>query len=76
MGGAYGGKITRPAMLAIASALAAVRLNRPVRIVMSMQANMAVMGKRVPNASDYEVNTIFKKLRFINFELLEYLRLL
>lgn len=70
MGGAYGGKITRPAQLAIASALAAVRLNRPVRMVMSMEANMAAMGKRVPYASDYEVNIFgFKNLNVYYFGL-------
>nr|CAD7459505.1 unnamed protein product [Timema tahoe] len=46
MGGGYGIKITRPNFSAAACSLAAMDLGKPVRMVMTMEANMEVFGKR------------------------------
>lgn len=67
LGGAYGGKISRPTLIAAACALAAVKLQCPMRIVMSMQANMMAIGKRLPYASDYEVGVNdLGKIQYLN----------
>lgn len=55
VGGAYGAKITRSIQIAAATALAAFLLNRPVRFIMTIEANMMVCGKRYACIGDYEV---------------------
>lgn len=55
LGGGFGGKITRAPMIAGAVALAALKLQRPVAMRMSFEANMDMIGKRFPSAADYEV---------------------
>nr|CAD7412243.1 unnamed protein product [Timema poppensis] len=54
MGGGYGIKITRPNFAAAGCALAAMDLGRPVRMVMTMEANMEVFGKRAEVFTTYE----------------------
>jgi len=55
LGGAYGGKITPPSQLAVASALAAKNLRRPVRTALDLKTNMELVGKRSPYLIKYNV---------------------
>lgn len=55
LGGAYGGKGTRSAMVACACALVAHKLNRTATLVMPLVDNMAAIGKRQNCDFDYEV---------------------
>ncbi|XP_054726022.1 xanthine dehydrogenase [Anastrepha obliqua] len=54
LGGGYGGKATRSLPAACAAALAAFKLNRPVRFVQSIESMMNVLGKRWAFHSDYD----------------------
>lgn len=54
-GGAYGAKISRTNQVAAACALAAFLTNAPVRMVMSFEDNMYVIGKRNSSCNDYKV---------------------
>ncbi|KAF5284774.1 hypothetical protein FQA39_LY04499 [Lamprigera yunnana] len=55
LGGAYGSKISRANLIACAAALAAHKLQKPVKLWMPFTANMNVIGKRFPLSMDYEV---------------------
>ncbi|KAL1516706.1 hypothetical protein ABEB36_000583 [Hypothenemus hampei] len=55
LGGAFGAKITRNAFLAASVSLAAFKLRKPVRMWMTINDNMDVIGKRFPLYSTYEV---------------------
>ncbi|XP_060068194.1 uncharacterized protein LOC132548355 isoform X2 [Ylistrum balloti] len=55
LGGAYGAKISRNAMVSAAVGLAAHVTNRPVRMNMEFHTNMETMGKRFPFMANYQV---------------------
>ena len=55
MGGGFGGKESQPALLACACAIAAMRLNRPVKLRMDRDDDMIVTGKRHDLRADYRV---------------------
>jgi xanthine dehydrogenase molybdopterin-binding subunit B len=57
LGGAYGAKISRPNQIAAACAVAANKLNRPVRLVMDLASNMRMVGKRLPYLAKYKVRS-------------------
>lgn len=44
VGGAYGAKIVKPNQIAAAAAVAAVKYNRPVKVVMDLNSNMQMIG--------------------------------
>ncbi|TRY76734.1 hypothetical protein TCAL_11871 [Tigriopus californicus] len=56
LGGAYGGKINQPHFIAAACAVAANKVKRSVRLVLDLQTNMALCGKRVPYLFKYNVS--------------------
>ncbi|EDS40040.1 aldehyde oxidase [Culex quinquefasciatus] len=55
LGGSFGGKAARSTMIACACALAAHLSRRPVRLVMTLESNMAAIGKRYGLKSEYVV---------------------
>ena len=55
LGGAYGGKITRPNMVSSAAALAASLLNKPVRVTLDLNDCMEMVGKRFPWYAEYNI---------------------
>ena len=55
MGGGFGGKESQASHIAALAAIAAKKTNRPVRMVLNKDEDMAVTGKRHPFQSDYEV---------------------
>ena len=56
LGGAYGGKISQPNISAAACAVAATKLNRPVRLAMDLRSNMEMLGKRLPYLTKYKAS--------------------
>lgn len=59
VGGAYGIKLSRSTMGAVAAALVVQKLNRPCRFIQSLTTNTKALGKRLPCASDFEVSYAF-----------------
>jgi len=55
MGGGFGGKESQAAPFAAMAALAAKKLNRPVRIILTKDDDMIMTGKRNPFENVYEV---------------------
>lgn len=47
--------MNRPSILTTSCVLAAHKLRKPVRMGMSLETNMNVIGKRLPFSGDYEV---------------------
>lgn len=55
LGGAFGAKMYRNAYVSTAAALAAYKLRKPVKMILTCETNMKVIGKRFPLYVDYEV---------------------
>ncbi|KAJ3639859.1 hypothetical protein Zmor_003192 [Zophobas morio] len=55
LGGGFGAKISRNGLVSCATALAAWKLRRPVKVNLSFSDNVQAIGKRFPFSSDYEV---------------------
>lgn len=56
LGGSYGGKASRSSLIACSCALAAHLTRKPVRFIMSLEANMSSIGKRYGLISEYDVS--------------------
>jgi xanthine dehydrogenase/oxidase len=56
LGGGFGGKQFRPAVIGPAVALAAWKLDRPVRLMLDRNTDMAVVGKRHPYQSHFKAS--------------------
>lgn len=54
IGGGYGGKCTPAFFVAAATAVAAWKVNKPVRFVMDLKSNMNFIGKREPYLFKYK----------------------
>lgn len=71
LGGGYGGKATRAAWVASACAVAAYQTNQPVRVVLDLETDMRMFGKRLPYLSKYEVKvkcvSIYCKIHISEF---------
>ena len=57
LGGGYGGKLSYASPVAASAAVAAVKLNRPVRIVLDVETNMEMYGGRLPYLIEYKVSS-------------------
>ncbi|XP_075216126.1 xanthine dehydrogenase-like [Lycorma delicatula] len=55
LGGAYGSKISRNNQISAICALAAYLSRRPVRLILNIETNMQMVGKRFPCYIEYEV---------------------
>ena len=58
LGGSFGGKIALPQHLATAAAVAANKLQKPVRIWVPLEDNTRLLGKRSAYLFDYKVESI------------------
>ncbi|XP_050093113.1 uncharacterized protein LOC126576069 [Anopheles aquasalis] len=56
VGGSYGGKMTRAAMVACAAALATHKTKRPVRLIVPFETIMKAIGKRIGAHCEYSVH--------------------
>lgn len=55
LGGGFGGKEDQATAWAVFTALAAYKLKKPVKIILSRQDDMKMTGKRHPYKSDYKI---------------------
>ncbi len=55
LGGGFGGKEDQATAWACMSALAAYKLNRPVKLILKRQDDIRLTGKRHPYSSDYKI---------------------
>ncbi|NMB82799.1 MAG: molybdopterin-dependent oxidoreductase, partial [Ignavibacteria bacterium] len=55
LGGGFGGKEDQATAWAVMAALAAIKLRRPVKIILPRQEDMRMTGKRHPYSSDYKI---------------------
>ncbi|MCU7494356.1 MAG: molybdopterin-dependent oxidoreductase [Ignavibacteria bacterium] len=55
LGGGFGGKEDQANSFAAMAALSALKLNRPVKLVLSRQEDLRITGKRHPYSSDFKL---------------------
>lgn len=67
LGGSYGCKMSRSAMVACAAALGCHLTRRPVRFVMTLESNMNVIGKRFSLHSEYNIQVDSASGKILNF---------
>lgn len=70
LGGAFGAKIMRNGVVSCAVALAAYKLRKPVKMRMSLEKNMRVIGKRYPLYVQYDAGVNAKGvIQYLNAKL-------
>jgi xanthine dehydrogenase large subunit len=67
MGGGFGGKESQATVWAVLAALAAFRLQRPVKLVLHRLEDMAMTGKRHPYTSDFKIG-LSQDLKILAYE--------
>ena len=65
IGGGFGGKETRNVFIACAVAVPAYNLNRPVRLIVDRNVDMAITGQRHPFKAFYKVQKKFLLLALV-----------
>lgn len=68
LGGAYGAKSSHSSQVACAAGIGCRLTNRPVRFVLSMEANMNIIGKRLGMKSDFiaDVDSVGRIQKLVN----------
>ncbi|XP_059482209.1 xanthine dehydrogenase/oxidase-like [Neocloeon triangulifer] len=67
IGGGFGGKITRATHVAVACAVAANALKRPVRLVLDLKDNMRLLGGRAALKTEFKVD-VDKEGKILNLD--------
>ena len=67
LGGGFGGKEDQATAWAVMAALAAVKLNKPVKLVLSRHEDIIMTGKRNPYSSDFKIG-LSREGKIIAFE--------
>ncbi|NJD22390.1 MAG: xanthine dehydrogenase [Melioribacter sp.] len=71
LGGGFGGKEDQATAWAIMAALAALKLNKPVKIILPRQEDIRITGKRHPYSSDFKIG-LTKKGKILAYEVTYY----
>ena len=71
LGGAFGGKEDQATAWAVMAALAAFKLNKPVKLILDRDDDLIVTGKRHPYSTDFKIG-INNNLKITSFELTYY----
>ena len=71
IGGGFGGKEDQASTWGCIAALAAWKLNKPVKVILSRQDDMRMTGKRHPYSSDYKIG-LSKTGKVIAYEVIFY----
>lgn len=61
IGGSFGARITKSSSVVAAGAVAANKVNRPVRLILDLETNLSMIGKRPPYIMRYKVEMQFSK---------------
>lgn len=67
LGGGFGGKEDQASQWAVMAALAAAKLNKPVKLILPRQDDLRITGKRHPYSSDYKIG-LNKDGKILNYE--------
>lgn len=71
LGGGFGGKEDQASSWAAMAALAAVKVNKPVKLILPRQEDMRMTGKRHPYSSDYKIG-LNKEGKILAYEVTYY----
>ena len=71
LGGGFGGKEDQASQWAAMAAMAALKLNKPVKLILPRQDDLRMTGKRHPYSSDYKMG-LNKEGKIVNYEVTFY----